>query len=211
MHCSSFSNALLLVVCFIFIVFMTYTDRCALSFIYTRPHDVTMPLRRDNDRVNIMTLRRPPHPFGKKYVKKLRKPLYACFVDLKKAFDSVWHTGLYLKLLRQNIRGKCFNIIESMYKQSTTCIKMNNYLTQSFKVAAGVKQGEMLSPTLFDLFTNDIPDCLSVDCDTPFLNSQDIRCLMYADDLILLSPSGLQNAINNLSKYCTKWHLQPKS
>jgi hypothetical protein len=30
----------------------------------------------------------------------------------------------------------------------------------------------------------------------------------YGDDLILLSPSGLQNEINNLSKYCTKWHLQ---
>jgi hypothetical protein len=84
-----------------------------------------------------------------KYEKKLRKPLYAGFVDLKKAFDSVWHTGLYLKLLRQNIRGQFFNIIESMYKQSTTCIKMNNYLTKSFKVTAWIKQGEILSPILF--------------------------------------------------------------
>jgi hypothetical protein len=35
-------NALLLAACFIFIVFMTYTDRCALSFFYTLPYNVTM-------------------------------------------------------------------------------------------------------------------------------------------------------------------------
>jgi hypothetical protein len=56
--CTAFRNALILVVYFIFIVFMIYTDRCTLFFIYTLPYDVTMTLRRHDD-VKVMMLRMP--------------------------------------------------------------------------------------------------------------------------------------------------------
>ena len=145
-----------------------------------------------------------------KYVKKEKKPLYICFVDFRKAFDQVWHTGLYYKLLKYNIRGNFFHLIENMYNNSRACIKTKGGLTESFKVTAGVKQGEILSPNLFNLYINDLPSELPVDRDTPYLGIHDVRCLMYADDLFLcsLSPSGLQNSLDNLSSYCEKWHLE---
>ena len=49
-----------------------------------------------------------------KYVKKLKLPLYVCFVDFKKAYDSVWRQALLYKLLRLNINGLFFNILKSM-------------------------------------------------------------------------------------------------
>ena len=145
-----------------------------------------------------------------KYVKRFKKPLFACFVDFKKAFDSVWHKGLYYKLLRQNIRGKIFDLIMNMYENSSASIKVDNDTTESFHVTTGVKQGEIMSPLLFNLFTNDLPDTIPVDKNTPFLDASDIRCLLYADDLVLLSLSavGLQNSINKLGSYCKRWHLE---
>ena len=50
-----------------------------------------------------------------KYVKKLKTPLYVCFVDFKKAYDSVWRQALMYKLLANNIRGLFFNMLQSMY------------------------------------------------------------------------------------------------
>ena len=42
------------------------------------------------------------------------------------------------------------------------------------------------------------------------LNTSKNYCLMYADDVILLSetPAGLQNSLSHLQKYCTKWGLE---
>ena len=66
-----------------------------------------------------------------------------------------------------------------------------------------------MSAPLFYLFTNDIPDIIGVDEDTPKLNKQAVNCLMYADDVVLLStsPHSLQNQLNTLHQYCNKWHL----
>ena len=48
-----------------------------------------------------------------KYVKQGKKKIYACFVDFRKAFDNVWHTGLLYKLLQNyNIGGKFYGIIK---------------------------------------------------------------------------------------------------
>jgi hypothetical protein len=40
--------------------------------------------------------------------------IYACFVDFKKAFDSVWHDGLFLKLLENKIGGQFYELIKNM-------------------------------------------------------------------------------------------------
>ena len=43
------------------------------------------------------------------------KAVFSCFVDFKKAFDSIWHEGLLYKLIESGVGGKTYNIIKSMY------------------------------------------------------------------------------------------------
>ena len=57
--------------------------------------------------------------------------LYTCFVDLKKAFESIWHQGLLYKLLKHNIGGTFYEIISNMYLQSKCCVK-NGYNQSEF-------------------------------------------------------------------------------
>ena len=60
------------------------------------------------------------------------------------------------------------------------------------------------------LFVNDLPDIFDSNCMPVSLITSKIICLMYADDVILLSetPAGLQNSLSHLQKYCTKWGLE---
>jgi hypothetical protein len=136
-------------------------------------------------------------------------PIYACFVDFRKAFDTVWREALLCKLLQANIRGKLFNIIESMYLHDQACIKVGQQRTDFFPCNVGVKQGDVLSPNLFNLFINDLPDCIAGDDTAPVLGGTSIGSLLYADDLAIfsLSPTGLQQSISNLGVYCKKWRL----
>ena len=80
-----------------------------------------------------------------KYLHKKEK-LFACFVDFRKAFDTVAHTDIYLKLLDMNVGGLFFNLIKDMYKISAVCVKVGQNFTDSFESSISVRQGDALSP-----------------------------------------------------------------
>ena len=93
-----------------------------------------------------------------KYVHYLKEKDWACFgVDLRKAFDSVWHEGLFYKLLKNNARGHLYNLMKSLYCNPTCSIKIDENKTQSFSYSRGVRQGCFLSPPLFNLCLNNLP------------------------------------------------------
>jgi hypothetical protein len=52
--------------------------------------------------------------------------IYACFVDFRKAFDSIWHDGLFLKLLQNKIGGKFHNLIKNLYSKSQCAVNSNS-------------------------------------------------------------------------------------
>ena len=56
-----------------------------------------------------------------KYVKQhSNEKIYACFVDFKTAFDSIWHDGLFLKLLENKIGGRFYDLTKDLYT-NTRC------------------------------------------------------------------------------------------
>ena len=58
-----------------------------------------------------------------KYLFKKKSKIYACFVDLRKAFDTVWHSGFQYKLMKNNVGRKFFNIIQDMYDICQSAVK----------------------------------------------------------------------------------------
>ncbi len=145
-----------------------------------------------------------------KYVNHEKKKVYGCFVDLRKAFDSVWRNGLLYKLLQNNDLGiKLYKTLKSMYQDTTASVKAQNLLSKPVNITRGVKQGDNLSSLLFNIYTNDIPNNMDQECKPLTLEKLSLNCLMFADDLLLLSetPEGLQKSINNLNKFCIKWQL----
>ena len=70
-------------------------------------------------------------------------------------------------------------------------------------------QGCNLSPTLFNIFVNDVPNLFANSCTPVKLGDTDLNFLLYADDLVLLSESqvGLQNCLTKLKSYTKRWKL----
>ena len=91
-----------------------------------------------------------------KYCEKRSGKLFACFVDFRKAFDTIWHEALFVKLLRNNIGGPFYHVIKYMYTSNSSAIKLDGNLTDPLQIKKGVRQGDILSPLLFNIFINDI-------------------------------------------------------
>ena len=97
-----------------------------------------------------------------------------------------------------------------MYAKLTASVYLPNGISPTFLSLVGLKQGCNLSPLLFNLFINDFEDSINpLLCEAPLLHNIRINCLLYADDLVLISESkeGLQYSLNKLFDYSKKWHL----
>ena len=119
-----------------------------------------------------------------------KKPLFACFIDFRKAYDSVWREGLFFKLIQYGCSKNFVRILLSMYSSVNYKVKLSSGSTPVFSSNIGLKQGCNMSPSLFNVFINDIPELLNTtNCDPVYLGTTKVNCLLYAGDLVLLSKS----------------------
>ena len=75
----------------------------------------------------------------------------------------------------------------------------------------GIRQGDGLSRVLFFLFMNDLPQYFKqTKCPGVVLGNQSLNCLVYADDLVVISPSpeGLQQSLDPTHKHAQDWKLK---
>ena len=141
--------------------------------------------------------------------KKLRTPVYAVYVDFKKAFDSVCREALFLKLAKLGFTGNIFNVLQHMYKNSTGQIKLSGFISEKFDIRKGTEQGHPLSPDLFKIYIRDLsPQLEHENC--PKLLDQIVSHLLWADDLILLAldPQTFQKQLDTLNKFCLEWGIE---
>ena len=80
------------------------------------------------------------------YAKEHGRKLFACFLDAQKAFDKVWHNGLFLKLYTMGIRSKLLRIVIGLHHNLTSCVLHNGYHSACFPVLQGSRQGGVISP-----------------------------------------------------------------
>ena len=142
------------------------------------------------------------------YCKRKREYIYGCFVDFKKAFDSIPRHTLFQKLLDYNINGKIYDCLVNIYSNDIACIKIAESITPTFIANQGVKQGCILSPTLFNIFLADFQALVETTaCNPVHVKEGSIMgCLIWADDLLLLSKSksGMDNMLSALKLFSDK-------
>ena len=76
-----------------------------------------------------------------------------------------------------------YDAIVSLYSDSSACVKLNSLRTDWFDISSGVKQGDTLSPTLFNMYLNDLATEITLLNAGVELDDCTISLLLYADDI----------------------------
>ena len=125
------------------------------------------------------------------------------YLDFKKAFDSVAHNELLVKLRHFGVTGSLWNWFKTYLSSRKQCVRFNNVVSNHLPVISGVPQGSLLGPILFLIFVNDISD--SVLSSKVLLFADDTKC--YKTIYGSLDSHSLQLDINQLSLWSHHWNL----
>jgi retron-type reverse transcriptase len=154
------------------------------------------------------------------------KPLFMCFIDITKAYDSVNRELLWKVCRNYGITDKLVNLLKMLYKHSIAKVKINGELSDSFEMNTGVMQGGIPSPILFNiLFDFIIREVINEAAisgvkfsygSNDFFHGKneshddfDILALLYADDLLVMCEkiSDLEKFISCFEKVTQQYGL----
>ena len=119
----------------------------------------------------------------------LNSNIYSSYLDVSKAFDRVNHYLLFKKLVLRGVPHYIVRMLIFWYCHQKLFVRWNNVLSEGFTVSNGVRQGSILSPYLFCIFMDDLSLILNNVMTGCVVDEQRINHLMYADDIVLFSPS----------------------
>lgn len=125
-------------------------------------------------------------------------------LDVEKAFDKVWIPGLIYKMEKSGYPTYLIKLISSYLSNRTMKVRLNTTLSNTKKIVAGVPQGSVLGPKLFNLYISDLPH---------FPNT---KLSLFADDTAIYAQSYyasaanqlLQTHLNLITNYFKHWKIQ---
>jgi len=132
---------------------------------------------------------------------------YVVFVDLVKAYDSVWHTGLVAALRRADLTDNMLDVLQQLSFKVSRQARVDGDLSDSFRIYRGVPQGGVLSPLLFDLFINSLLVELESSGFGVTAADMNIPDLAFADDISLVAPdpSNMNGLLSVLLRHSKQW------
>ena len=140
--------------------------------------------------------------------------LYMCFIDYSKAFDCVSHEKLWKVLNDMGFPKREIHLIKELYRGQQSAVRTSCGTTEWFRVEKGVRQGCILSPYLFNAYTEAImrqveEDGERGDFQEPNIQGHRIKDLRYADDTTLMSNSnnGLEKLTNSVKTHSEAYDL----
>ena len=132
-----------------------------------------------------------------------KQPTAAAFLDIQQAFDAVWHKGLIYKMQLNNMPELIIKWTVSYLKDQELTVIYQRAVANSFKPSAGVPQGSVIGPTLFNIYVS-----------SPGVSNAKVS--QYADDIAIYTSGRkckaaafkLQKALNSLGMWCNLWKIK---
>ena len=141
---------------------------------------------------------------------------FCAFVDVRKAFDVAWRDAVLLKLTEFGICGALWSVIADLLSDTSARVIVNGSISASWPESAGVRQGSVLGPLLFNILFNSIADAIRTVCPGVSLSTDRsapvasrVALLLYADDLVVLAEDAaqLQRALDAIGAWGSQWRF----
>lgn len=140
---------------------------------------------------------------------------HMAFIDYEKAFDRVLRTKMWEILERRGYPKRIINVIKSLYKETEIVIKLGEDLSEPVQVNSGLRQGCSLSPTLFNIYIDNILREWQIDDNSGFKIGPQyyLGTLLFADDQIIFgkTENELQISVNRLNETSKKYNMRISS
>ena len=95
------------------------------------------------------------------------------FIDISKAFDTLFHEILISKMEHYGVKGEAINLIRGYLYQRQQLVELNSCLSDMRYIETSIPQGSVLGPLLFSIYINDLPLCSDL-----------FKMIIYTDDTI---------------------------
>ena len=144
------------------------------------------------------------------YYKSKGGMVYCMSLDASKAFDRVDFCKLFRLLIERNVDPIIVRLLINMYTNQKNRVKYNQSYSDVFNISNGVKQGGVLSPTLFCIYMDNLLKNLGESGFGCKMGDAYVGCICYADDILLLSGSlfGLKKLINICEDYAKEHKIR---
>ena len=130
-------------------------------------------------------------------------PVFMCFIDVRSAFDRVSYWKLFTKLLNRGVPVALVKILAFWYNNQSLKVLWNGYLSRTFFMNNGIRQGALTSPFLFNVFCNSLNIALNNSSLGCCIGNETLNNLSWADDMVLLTPSS--HALNEMLVICDEF------
>jgi hypothetical protein len=137
------------------------------------------------------------------------------FNDQEKAYDTAWRLAIIHKLAGKGVQGKLLRVIANLLENTTACVSQGGVRSREFTVSQGVEQGGTLSPTLFNIFVDDMladtwANCPGVPLELPNGAQGKLVSLMFADDFagVTASEGDLQILVDRVRGHYRNWRMK---
>ena len=132
-------------------------------------------------------------------------------IDFKKAFDTVRHAALWAIMKKYNISAHLIRAIKNLCDKATSAVLLNSSIGDWFRATVGVRQGCLLSPTLFTILLERITtDALGYHEGTLSIGGRTVTNLRFADDIggLVGEEEELDNLVERLDKASTAYGME---
>ena len=136
--------------------------------------------------------------------------MYHVFIDFKKAFDWVYYVALRASMRKYNINANFVRAIEHLYDDALSALQINGCTGEWFRTTGGVRQGFLLSPSLFNIYLERImPDALEELDEKASIGGRTITNLRFTDDIASVEEEQeLEALAENLDKTCARYKME---
>ena len=136
--------------------------------------------------------------------------LYHVFIDFKKTFDRLWHETLWATMRKYNINASIIRAIENLYDKAQSTVLFNGSTGEWFRTTVGVRQGCLLSPTLFNIFLERIM-CEALDDHegSVSIGGRLVTNFRFADDIVVNAEAEEAGVlIDRLDRTTTRYKME---